>query len=50
VEAGRARLRALEIGQRGVEAAEVVRGIEPGVRVVLHPTDRVADGVRVAAF
>jgi HlyD family secretion protein len=50
VEDGRARLRAVEIGQRGVEAAEVVGGIGPGVRVVLHPTDRVADGVRVEAF
>jgi HlyD family secretion protein len=50
VEDGRARLRAVEIGQRGVEAAEVVGGIEPGVRVVLHPTDRVGDGVRVEAF
>jgi HlyD family secretion protein len=50
VEDGRARLRALEIGQRGVEAAEVLGGIEPGVRVVLHPTDRVADGVRVEPF
>jgi HlyD family secretion protein len=50
VEDGRARLRAVEVGQRGVEAAEVVSGIEPGAGVVLHPTDRVADGVRVEPF
>ena len=47
VENGRARLRAVEVGQRGVEAAEVLSGIEPGSGVVLHPTDRVADGVRI---
>lgn len=50
VENGRARLRAVGVGQRGVEAAEVVSGIEPGTGVVLHPTDRVADGVRVEPF
>ncbi len=50
VENGRAQLRAVGVGQRGVEAAEVVSGIEPGTGVVLHPTDRVADGVRVAPF
>ena len=50
VENGRARLRAVEVGQRGVEAAKVVSGIEPGTGVVLHPTDRVADGVRIEPF
>ena len=50
VENDRARLRAVEVGQRGVEAAKVVSGIEPGTGVVLHPTDRVADGVRIEPF
>jgi HlyD family secretion protein len=50
VEDRRARLYAVEIGHHGVEAAEAVSGIEPGSRVVLHPTDRVADGVRIDPF
>ena len=30
-------------------AAAVRRGLGPGTRVVLHPSDRIADGVRVRA-
>jgi HlyD family secretion protein len=47
VERGRARLRPVEVGHRGAEAAEIVAGLEPGETLVLHPSDRVADGVRV---
>jgi HlyD family secretion protein len=50
VEDARARLCAVEIGERGRDAAQVLAGIEPGSAVVLHPTDRVADGVRVEPF
>ena len=45
---GRARLRRLEVGHTGALAAEVLRGLAPGERVILHPGDRVRDGVRVA--
>lgn len=44
---GRARLTAVEVGVRTAEAVEVVRGVEPGERVVIYPGDQVADGVRV---
>jgi len=44
---GRARQRIVGIGQRGRLEASIVRGLKPGERVVLHPGDRVADGVRV---
>jgi HlyD family secretion protein len=42
-----ARRRDVEIGARGPFAAEVKAGLEDGERVVLHPSDRLADGVRV---
>jgi HlyD family secretion protein len=48
VEDGRARLRAVEVGHRGVEAAEVLAGVEEGEAVVLFPSDEVEEGVRVS--
>jgi HlyD family secretion protein len=49
VEGGRVRTVPIEIGQRNATFAEVTRGLAEGVAVVLHPSDRVADGVRVVA-
>jgi HlyD family secretion protein len=49
VRAGRARLTPIEIGQRNSAHAEVLRGLSDGAVVVLHPSDRIADGVRVTA-
>lgn len=48
VRGGRARLTLIEIGQRNNRLAEVVSGLSEGDRVVLHPSDRVSDGVAVA--
>lgn len=48
-ETGRARLTPVEIGRMNDEVAEVRRGLAPSARVILHPGDRVADGVRVRA-
>lgn len=48
VDAGRARLRTIEIGRRNDSEVEVVRGLPEGERVVLYPTDDVSEGVRVA--
>jgi HlyD family secretion protein len=47
-EAGRARIRSIEIGRRNDREVEVVRGLREGDRVVLYPTDNVTEGVRVA--
>jgi HlyD family secretion protein len=47
IEDGRARLVPVEIGQRNAEMAEVTGGLGEGDRVVLHPSDRVGDGVAV---
>lgn len=48
VEDGRARARAVEIGRRNGLEAEVLEGLSAGERVILHPSDRIEEGVRVA--
>jgi HlyD family secretion protein len=37
----------VEIGQRNTTFAEVLQGLTEGTKVILHPSDRVMDGVRV---
>lgn len=44
---GMAALHKVEIGNRNSRYAEVKGGIEEGAQVILHPSDRVADGVQV---
>jgi len=48
VEAGRARLKRVEVGQRNGLEAELLKGLSPGELVITHPSDAVRDGVRVA--
>lgn len=48
-EEGRARLRHVLTGQRNGVLAEIKDGIAAGDRVILHPNDRVVDGVRIAS-
>ncbi len=48
VDGGRARLTAVEIGERTAREAEVVRGVSVGQRVIVNPSDRVVDGARVS--
>jgi HlyD family secretion protein len=50
VEGGRARRRDVEMGQRGGFAAEIRTGLSPGETVVLYPSDRLADGVRIRSL
>ena len=47
IENGRARRREIETGQRTGLVAEVLAGLDAGARVILHPDDRIEDGVRV---
>jgi len=47
VEAGRAQRRTIEVGRRNTFDAQVLSGLEEGDTVVLHPGDRVRDGVTV---
>lgn len=46
---GRASLRRIELGARDARLSVVLSGLSEGERVILHPSDRVADGVAVAA-
>jgi HlyD family secretion protein len=48
IEEGRARLTLVKIGHRNNRMAEVLEGLAAGRQVVLHPSDKIADGVRVA--
>ena len=48
VEDGRAVLRTLKLGHRSAVAAEVLDGLTAGDRVILHPSNQVDDGIRVA--
>ncbi len=46
----RAALRAVEIGRSNPRHAEVLSGLAEGDTVILHPSDQVADGVRIEAL
>jgi HlyD family secretion protein len=45
---GHARLKPVQVGHRNNYAAEVVSGLAFGDRVVVHPSDRITDGTRIA--
>lgn len=45
---GRARATVVSIGHRNSKVVEVLSGLSPEDRVVLHPSDRVAEGTSVA--
>ena len=47
VEDGRARTASVEIGHRNNRVAEVLTGLSAGTQVVLHPSDRISEGVSV---
>ena len=46
-EQGIARTRRLKLGAMNDQHAEVLEGISAGQRVVLHPSDKIRDGVRI---
>jgi HlyD family secretion protein len=45
---GRASSRQVTLGERNAEVAQVLHGLEPGERVVLHPPDTLVDGGRLS--
>jgi HlyD family secretion protein len=49
IEEGRARSRLVEIGQRGEHEAQVLEGVTEGDQVIVHPGDRITDGIAVTA-
>ncbi|HJQ66278.1 MAG TPA: efflux RND transporter periplasmic adaptor subunit [Gemmatimonadales bacterium] len=46
---GRARRHVVQVGHRNALEVEITGGLSAGDAIVLHPTDKLADGVRVAA-
>ncbi|AKU14489.1 efflux transporter, RND family, MFP subunit [Azoarcus sp. CIB] len=48
VEDGRAVRRRVDTGQRNGLAAQVIGGLKEGDRVIVHPDDRLSDGVKVS--
>lgn len=44
---GRAHTTTVQVGHRNVRAVEVLAGLSKGDQIVLHPSDRIADGVRI---
>lgn len=47
VEGDRARLTRIDVKIMNDELAQVTSGLKPGARVILHPSEKVIDGVRV---
>jgi HlyD family secretion protein len=45
---GRAYTTAVQIGHRNARSAEVLSGLANGDEIVLHPSDRISDGARIA--
>lgn len=48
IDDGVARQRLIEIDHRNEQLAEVTKGLDEGDMVIVHPGDKIADGVRVA--
>lgn len=48
-ESGRARRRTVELGRTNGLQAEIASGLSEGDQVILHPSDRVSEGVRIAS-
>ncbi len=48
VERGQARRRPITIGHQSADWAEVLQGLAAGDTIILHPSDRLSDGVRVS--
>lgn len=46
---GRAQLRLVQLGQQNGVDAQIVSGLTAGERIVLHPSDRIANGSRITA-
>lgn len=47
VEKGRAKLRPVVVARRGVREVQIESGLSEGERVIVHPDERLKDGIRV---
>jgi len=48
VESGRARVVRVEVGHRSASEAEIIKGLDVGAQVILHPANDLNEGARVA--
>jgi len=48
VDGGKAHQRRVTVDHIGADAAQLLGGLTQGTRVILHPTDRIANGTRVS--
>ncbi|WP_292933476.1 efflux RND transporter periplasmic adaptor subunit [Noviherbaspirillum sp.] len=49
VENGRAKERAVTVGQRNQDEAQILSGLAPGARVIRYPSNQLSDGARITA-
>lgn len=49
VDGGRARRRTVEVGHRNALETEIIRGLNPGEAVILHPPNDLKEGIAVTA-
>jgi len=49
VEGDIARITSVKLGERNPRVVQIVEGLAPSARVVVHPSERVRDGIRVVA-
>ena len=47
VKDGKARIARLTVGHRSSRMAEILSGVSPGDRVVVHPSDKIREGVAI---
>lgn len=45
---GRARRREVDVGRQGAFEVEILRGLKEGEEVILHPSNQIKDGLRIA--
>jgi HlyD family secretion protein len=50
VDGRQAHLREIELGHRSAGEVEILRGLNEGEAVILHPGDQIHEGVRVKPF
>lgn len=49
IQKGRAHLVPVQVGHRGASEIELLGGLSAGEKVIVHPSDQIAEGVRVGA-
>jgi HlyD family secretion protein len=47
MDGGRAKLRPVGVARRGVREVQIDSGLSAGDRVIVHPDERLRDGIRV---